>query len=70
MSKNTFTIIKDSFSKEGTDEIVEGLTIIIDGKLKQMFDIIINEHSKYIGYSELMSDVILLGINKIIEKDK
>ncbi len=48
----------------------EGLTIIIDGKLKEMFDIIINKTGKYEDYTGLMSNVILNGINKIIEENR
>lgn len=69
MSNETFTIIRDTFGKQGSDEIVEGLTIMIDGKLKEIFDIIINKTDKYENYTSLLSDVILNGINKIIEEN-
>lgn len=70
MSNETFTIMRDTFGKQGSDETVEGLTIIIDGKLKEMFDIIINKTGKYENYTGLMSDVIVNGINKIIEENR
>ena len=70
MNKDTFTIMRETFGKQGSDETVEGLTIIIDGKLKEMFDIIINKTGKYEDYTGLMSNVILNGINKIIEENR
>lgn len=70
MSNETFTIMRDTFGKQGSDETVEGLTIIIDGKLKEMFDIIISKKGKHKDYTDLMSDVILNGINKIIEENR
>lgn len=70
MSNETFTIMRETFGKQGSDETVEGLTIIIDGKLKEMLDIIINKKVEYKDYTDLMSDVILNGINKIIEENR
>ncbi len=41
--EDTFTIMKDMFGKKGSEEQVEGLTLIIDGKLKEVFDTIIGK---------------------------
>ena len=65
-SKDKFTILKDSFEKQGSDEKIQGLTLIVDGKLKEVFDTIIYKSEKYEDYSGVMSDIIILGINKII----
>lgn len=35
---SSFTIMKDTFGKKDNDEKVEGLTVIVDGTLKDMFD--------------------------------
>lgn len=70
MGNETFTIMRDTFGKQGSEATVEGLTIIIDGKLKEMFDVIIYKTGKYSDYTSLMSDVILNGINKIIDENR
>lgn len=68
---NTFTIIKDTFGKKDSDETVDGLTVIVDGKLKDIFDTIIMKSNKYDNYTSILTDVILHGINKVIgELDK
>lgn len=54
MSNETFTIMRDTYGKQGSDETVDGLTIIIDGKLKEMFDVIIYKSEKYSDYTSLM----------------
>ncbi|BCN32367.1 hypothetical protein [Anaeromicropila herbilytica] len=67
MSEQSFTIIKDTFGKEGSDETVEGLTVIIDGKIKEVFDTILRKCPNYNSYTDLMSEIIVNGINKIID---
>ncbi len=67
MSEQTFTIIRDTFGKQGSDETIEGLTIIIDGKIKEVFDAILCRSSQYSSYTELLSDVIVNGVSKIID---
>ncbi len=67
---SSFTIMKDTFGKKDSDEKVEGLTVIVDGKLKDMFDKIIRESERYNNYTDVLSMVILKGINEIIEEIK
>lgn len=43
---------------------------MIDGKLKDMLDIIIEKESTYNNYSELIRDIMFAGINQFIEKYK
>ncbi|PAF23098.1 hypothetical protein CHH49_00620 [Terribacillus saccharophilus] len=66
----TFTIMKDTFGKKGTEEQVEGLTLIIDGKLKEVFDTIIERSDEYKTYTDVLSNVIIYGVNEIIDKSK
>lgn len=66
----TFTIMKDTFGKKGTEEQVEGLTLIIDGKLKEVFDTIIERSDEYKTYTDVLSDVVINGVNEIIDKSK
>ena len=40
MSDNKLVILNETFGKEGSDEKVEGLTLIIDGQIKVAFEAI------------------------------
>ncbi|MDM5340497.1 hypothetical protein QUF84_25225 [Fictibacillus enclensis] len=66
----TFTIMKDTFGKKGSEEQVEGLTLIVDGKLKEVFDAIIDKSDEYDNYTDVLSSVIMHGVNEIIGKLK
>ncbi|MGN6712929.1 hypothetical protein [Anaerocolumna jejuensis] len=43
---------------------------MIDGKLKDMLDIIIQREGNYSDYKEVMRDVLFSGINDYVEKYK
>lgn len=49
---------------------MQGLTIIVDGKLKQIMDIIIKENDNYSNYTEVVRDALFDGINNMINKIK
>ncbi|WP_058487073.1 hypothetical protein [Defluviitalea phaphyphila] len=66
-SNDLLTIISEKFKNGENGEQVDGLTVIIDGKIKQIFDKILLEKG-YNDYSEVLSDVIFNGINKMLEK--
>ncbi|AKA70482.1 hypothetical protein [Clostridium scatologenes] len=51
-------------------EKVQGLTIIVDGKLKQVMDIIVEKNEDYSNYTEVVRDALFEGINNIINKIK
>lgn len=38
------TIMSDTFENEESGETVQGITIIIDGKLKQVMDVLSHDH--------------------------
>ncbi|MEQ8199697.1 MAG: hypothetical protein ABRQ27_17130 [Clostridiaceae bacterium] len=38
--KNTVTMLSEEFENDKTGEKVEGITIIVDGKLKEVLDLI------------------------------
>ncbi|AXY39429.1 hypothetical protein ACPZJV_06565 [Bacillus velezensis] len=60
-------ILNEMFKKEGDEEDVEGLTIMIDGVIKQVFNKIKNERN-YKSNNEVMRDIIFEGINSIVGK--
>ncbi|XAO95394.1 hypothetical protein ABBS62_18135 [Bacillus subtilis subsp. subtilis] len=70
MSKDdSLVIINESFKKEGSEEDIEGLTIMIDGVIKQVFNKIRNERN-YNSNNEVMRDIIFEGINSIVKNLK
>lgn len=61
------TIMKETFTNDKTGENVEGITIIVDGVLKQVLDKIITEsNGKYKDYASVMQEAVFSGINAII----
>lgn len=58
------TIISENFENEKTGEQVEGVTIIVDGMLKQILEIIKNE-KKYDNNVSIISDALLKGLDEI-----
>jgi hypothetical protein len=70
MSDNKISILSEKFENEKTGEQVEGITIMIDGKLKNMLDIIIEKEDGYNNYTEAIKDIVFAGINQFVEKYK
>ena len=46
---NKITLLSEEFENEQTGNIVEGITIIVDGPLKKFFEVIIAKNPKYIN---------------------
>lgn len=67
-NENVVTILNEEFENDKTGEKVQGLTIIVDGKLKQAMDIIIEKNDNYNNYSEIVRDSLFDGMNNIINK--
>lgn len=67
-NENVVTILNEEFENDKTGEKVQGLTIIVDGKLKQAMDIIIEKDDNYNNYSEIVRDALFNGMNNIINK--
>lgn len=69
MQKNdTLVILNENFKKDGSEENIEGLTIMADGVIKQIFDKIKSERN-YEQYNEVLRDIMFEGINSIVRKD-
>ena len=66
-NENVVTILNEEFENDKTGEKVQGLTIIVDGKLKQAMDNIIEKDDNYNNYSEIVRDSLFDGINNIIK---
>ena len=67
-NENVVTILNEEFENDKTGEKVQGLTIIVDGKLKQVMDIIIEKDENYNNYTDIVRDSLFNGINNIINK--
>lgn len=70
MNENIITIMEDEFEKGNGGERVKGVTVIIDGKLKQVMDIIIAKYPDYENYVSVVRDALIEGINVITSKNK
>ena len=68
---NKMRIVAEEFENTTTGEKVTGVTVMIDGKLRQVFDIIIIAKSGYNkSYLEMLQEVLVLGIDEYIKKLK
>lgn len=66
MDASTLVLINESYRKEGSEENIEGITVIIDGTMKKIFDQI-KEKKHYGTYNEVLRDIIFEGINVIVK---
>lgn len=60
--------LTEQYENEKTGQKIDGITIMIDGKLKQLLDIIIEKEGQYSNYSEVIRDVLFFGIDNFINK--
>ena len=70
MEKNTMTILNEEFENDKTGEKVQGITIIVDGKLKEVIDLLMYDNPNYNNYTEIIRDALFAGINSMILNHK
>lgn len=63
--KKTISILAEEFENEKTGERVEGITIMVDGMLKEVMDIIKSKDSKYQTTVEVIQDALMKGLEDI-----
>ena len=68
MNDDKMTVIQEMFKKGETDELVPAVPVILDGKIKDVVDILM-EKKGYEGYPEAISDIIFKGISTIIDHE-
>ncbi|TWK42492.1 hypothetical protein CHCC20347_2606 [Bacillus paralicheniformis] len=61
-------MLNEEFVNDQTGEKVEGITIIIDGQLKQVLDIIKAKSDSYENYTEIIRDAVFEGVNSMTMK--
>ena len=63
--KKTISIMTEEFVNEKTGEKVEGITIMVDGAIKELFDIIIQEKKEYNNNVSIVQDALMKGLEEI-----
>ncbi len=66
MANNTITLLSDEFKNDKTGETVQGITVIVDGKIKEVMDLLLRSDPDYKNYTEIVRDALFKGINAII----
>ena len=66
MDNNIVTILNEEFENDKSGEKVQGITIIMDGKLKEVVDTLMKNNSDYKNYTEIVRDAFFKGINSMI----
>lgn len=62
---NKISIISDQFQNEDGSETVEGITIIINGNLKQVMDILRENNDEYESNIDVVHDAFMRGLDDI-----
>ena len=67
---NKMRIMSEEFENTNTGEKVTGITVMIDGKLKQVFDVMIKKSGGEKSYLEMLQEVLAMGIDEYIKRLK
>ena len=70
MDNNTVTILNEEFENDKTGEKVQGITIIVEGKLKEVLDLLMKNNPDFKNYTEIVRDAFFNGINSMIREHK
>lgn len=63
--KRTISIMTEEFENEKTGERVEGITIMVDGAIKELFEIIKREKVEYESNVSIVQDALMKGLEQI-----
>lgn len=66
MNHNTVTILNEKFENDKTGAEVLGITIIVDGKLQEVIDLLMKDNPRYKNYTEIVRDAFFNGLNSMI----
>ncbi|PEK17817.1 hypothetical protein [Bacillus wiedmannii] len=69
MEENKLVMIKETFKNEETGELTPGVTIILDGNLREVLEIIMGKQG-YSDYPEALKEVIFEGIHHFVKRNK
>ena len=60
------TFLNDEFENSATGEKVEGVTVIVDGKLHDiLYDILEKNSEKYSNITEIVRDALFIGLENL-----
>lgn len=62
---DTITFMIDAYRNEKSGEEVPGVTVIIDGKLRQVMDIMIEKCDVYENYMDVARTAFCVGLEQI-----
>ncbi len=65
MSNNKITLLSEQFEVEQTGEMVEGITVIIDGQLKKFLEVIQMRQPSYSNNISIIQDALMKGLEQI-----
>lgn len=63
--KKTISIMTEEFENEKTGEKVEGITIMVDGILREFFDILKERNHKYDDNVSIVQDALMKGLERL-----
>lgn len=66
--KKTISILTEEFENEQTNEKVEGITIIVDGMLKDFVEIVKAKDSSYQTTVDVIQDSLMKGLDEVRKK--
>ncbi|QOR34662.1 hypothetical protein IMX26_14470 [Clostridium sp. 'deep sea'] len=69
MDNYKMTILKEKFNNSQTEQQVEGLTLMIEGKIKEVFDKVLECSDDYCNYEEVFQDALFMGLSHIIYQE-
>lgn len=62
------TFLNDEFENSMTGEKVEGITVIVDGKFKDLlYDLLDKNSDKYSNVTEIVRDALAIGLKDLID---
>ena len=60
------TIMQETFKNGKTNEDVPGITIIVDGKFRQVLDILNQKNNTGNGYVEIIQKALFTGLEQLM----
>lgn len=64
------TMMQETFRNGKTDEEVPGVTIIVDGKFRQVLDILIRKSDTCENYVQIIKEALFAGIDQMVNEEK
>ena len=63
---DSVTFLNDEFENSMTGEKVEGVTVIVDGKFRDIvYDILEKNQDKYSNITEIIKDALFMGLENL-----